>query len=401
MKQNLDIHNYDKKLVKALEKLDRVKISEHNKTKIKDFVNFNKINGMSKPRLERYIGILKDWALLFNKNFEDVSKQDAISATSELHERDYKEWTKATYKIMLKCFYKWLFDTEEYPECVKWIKTNVDRSKLERPSPDDLITEEEVLKIINLVEFPRDKAFISLLYESGARVGEIGSLQIKNISFDEYGAIVDVNGKTGNRSVRVVSSVPFLSAWVNAHPLKDDLNSPLWVNMGNVGTKRMMKYSGFISILRRAFQRAGIKKKYNPHFFRHSRASYLANHLTEFQMNQYFGWVQGSNMPATYIHMNGRKIEDSILALNGIEKAKRNEKSTLKPQRCIRCELLNSSDAKFCSKCGHVLNTKVAQEIDNVKEQRVSSDEMMSIILKDKNISSMIVQKIKEMGLNC
>jgi len=90
MKQNLDIHNYDKKLVRALEKLDRTKISESNKTKIKDFVNFNKINGMSKPRLERYIGILKDWALLFNKNFKDVSKQDAISATSELHEKDYK-----------------------------------------------------------------------------------------------------------------------------------------------------------------------------------------------------------------------------------------------------------------------------------------------------------------------
>lgn len=76
----------------------------------------------------------------------------------------------------------------------------------------------------------------------------------------------------------------------------------------------------------------------------------MANHLTEFQMNQYFGWVQGSDMPSTYIHMNSKKIEESILALNGIERAKKTEKSSLKPQRCIKCELLNSSDAKFCSK---------------------------------------------------
>lgn len=126
---------------------------------------------------------------------------------------------------MLKCSYKWLFDTEEYTECVKWLKTTVDKIKLERPSPDDLITEEEVLRIINSAEFPRDKAFISLLYESGCRVREMGSLQIKNVSFDEYDAIINVNGKTGTRTIRIVSSVPFLSAWINAHHLKMTLIS--------------------------------------------------------------------------------------------------------------------------------------------------------------------------------
>ncbi len=261
MKKNIDIHNYDKKLKNTFKKLENTNISENNKEQIRNFVNLNEINGMSKPRLERYIGILKDWALLFNKDFDKVNKQNVISATSKLHERDYKEWTKATHKIMLKCFYKWLYNTNDYPECVKWMKTNVDRSKLEKPSPDDLISEEEVLKILNVSEYPRDKAFISLLYETGARIGEIGSLQIKNVSFDEYGAIVSVNGKTGNRSVRVVSSVPHLSAWINCHPLKEDTSSPLWVNKGNVRTKKMMKYSGFVSILRRAFQKAKIKKK--------------------------------------------------------------------------------------------------------------------------------------------
>ncbi|MEA3378864.1 MAG: hypothetical protein U9Q69_04460 [Nanoarchaeota archaeon] len=52
-------------------------------------------------------------------------------------------------------------------------------------------------------------------------------------------------------------------------------------------------------MIRKLFKEAGVDKKHNPHTFRHSRASYLANYLTEFQMNQYFGWVQGSDMPST------------------------------------------------------------------------------------------------------
>ncbi len=36
----------------------------------------------------------------------------------------------------------------------------------------------------------RDRAMIPLLYESGARIGEIGSMRVKDVSFDEYGAIV-------------------------------------------------------------------------------------------------------------------------------------------------------------------------------------------------------------------
>jgi integrase len=32
-------------------------------------------------------------------------------------------------------------------------------------------------------------ALLSLFYETGARIGEMGSMRIKDVSFDEYGAI--------------------------------------------------------------------------------------------------------------------------------------------------------------------------------------------------------------------
>ncbi len=67
-------------------------------------------------------------------------------------------------------------------------------------------------------------------------------------------------------------------------------------------------------------RKAGINKKIHPHLFRHSRATYMANYLTEAQMNQYFGWVQGSGMPAVYVHLSGRDVDDAILKANGFTK---------------------------------------------------------------------------------
>lgn len=45
-----------------------------------------------------------------------------------------------------------------------------------------------------------------LVPESCCRIGEILSLKIKNIQFDEYGIVLTVNGKTGMRRVRIIDS---------------------------------------------------------------------------------------------------------------------------------------------------------------------------------------------------
>jgi hypothetical protein len=70
--------------------------------------------------------------------------------------------------------------------------------------------------------------------------------------------------------------------------------------------------------LNKIAKKAGINKRIHPHLFRHSRATYMANFLTEAQMNAYFGWVQGSSMPSIYVHLPGCDIDDAVLKANGI-----------------------------------------------------------------------------------
>ena len=346
---------------------------------------------------------MKHWALLLGKDFDKATKEDIMRAVRAVQETEkYSPWTKSTYKTMLKRFFKWL-KKEENPEEIAWIKCRIKLTEKRLPQNNDLLTEEEVQKLVSLAEHPRDKAFIATLYESGTRIGELASLQIKNINFDEYGAVLNVHGKTGSRPVRIISSTPHLVTLLQNHPLRNDPTAPLWICIGTTNHNKPLKYQSIRVMLMRLFEKAQIKKRFNPHMFRHSRATFLADHLTEFQMNQYFGWIQGSKMPSTYIHMSGKKIDSSILALNGIEQKENHKERKLKPKICPRCDTINTSEARFCTKCAGILDLKTAQELEkrNKDERKIrdKSDNIMQDLLSDKEFYDLFIKKVKELRL--
>jgi integrase/recombinase XerD len=111
-------------------------------------------------------------------------------------------------------------------------------------------------------------------------------------------------GKTGGRRVRVIFSAKALAQWMNHHPAAEDLDAPLWTNFESVGSVLRLEYSACRKMFNEAAKRCHIKKRVNPHSFRHARASTLANVLTEAQMNEYLGWIPVSRMPAAYVHLS-------------------------------------------------------------------------------------------------
>ena len=85
------------------------------------------------------------------------------------------------------------------------------------------------------------KAFISCLMETGARVAEIGNARIGDVHFDESGADITISGKTGTRRVRLVLFRNNLMKWINEHPLVNDSKAPLWVT--KQGEIKQMQYT--------------------------------------------------------------------------------------------------------------------------------------------------------------
>lgn len=54
------------------------------------------------------------------------------------------------------------------------------------------------------------------------------------MSFDSYGAVFRVTGKTGDRRIRLVASTLSLQAWINEHPAKNDPDAFLWCRVASI-----------------------------------------------------------------------------------------------------------------------------------------------------------------------
>ena len=339
---------------------------------------------------------LTDW---LDKTFKEVTKKDIIKLIQTIESQGYTANTKHDYKIAIKKFFRWLGGSDEYPEEVKWIKSTVKRN--DSKIPEELLTLDEIGKMIDTAEHPRNKAITSSIYESGCRPTEFLSFSIKHVVFDKYGAqLTIVKGKTGMRKIRLISSVPHLAAWIEMHPLRDNPDAPLWVAIGTRNRNKPILYRNLREQLAVLAKKAGIRKRVYPYLFRHTAATHMANHLTEAQMCQYFGWVQGSNMPRVYVHLSGRDLDEPILLMHGLKKEEERNEDHFSPKKCHRCEKMNPPTGKFCSRCGAPLNL---ESVMKVEENRQKMGNIMTTLLKDllkdPGIQARIENKLGQLGL--
>jgi integrase/ribosomal protein L40E len=389
-----DIHHYDRRLGLAFACLrSDAKLRDANRETIKEFLEYIGAEGLSIPRQVRYIYVLRKLSGLLEKDFKDATKPDMIRAVSELEKQDTSYETKRSEKECIKRFYKWLRNTDDqYPIEVKWMKTT--RKNNQRILPDHLLTEDDVKRLAEACQNQRDRALILVLYETGCRVGEILTLRVGDVQFDQYGAIMVVKGKTGSRRVRIIFSAKALSEWLNHHPGRQDPDAPLWTSFEAVGSTEPLEYSAFRKMLCTTAKRIAITKRVNPHSFRHARASNLANVLTEAQMKEYLGWVGDSRMASTYVHLSGRNIDNALLKLNGIktEEQVNDEEHKLRIKICLRCQESNSPTSSFCSRCGSPLDVKTAMQLH---EQESKIDSVMDNLLEDPEVKELLLSKLR------
>ncbi len=388
----VDIHKYNKRVENALRRIREGDSPEQNKKDLYEFYEYLGAEGISKGRIAKYLYHMHKICEISKIPFNEMNKKDIIGIVSVIERRDYSPHTKHDYKIALKRFFHWLKGTKVYPEEVEWIKSTLKNcnSKL----PDDLLADEDIKKLVGAANHPRNKAMVSFLFESGCRIGEMLSVKLKHLSFDKFGCLAILDGKTGMRKIRIVACVPHLSLWIENHPFKDDKEAYLWVSINNQNRKTPILYQNVSFLLKKLAKRAGVTKKVNPHNFRHSRATQMANHLTDSQMDHYFGWVQGSKMPSVYVHLSGRDMDDAILKMNGIKIEETEKKNHFAPQTCLRCEKQNSPTNKICTRCGSPLDSEAAMESESYRKKR---GRMMDIMMGDPETQKFLINKMRNL----
>jgi integrase/recombinase XerD len=377
-------------------KIRKMSIPAGNKRAILGFSDSCFADGLSVRRVLKYLYTLRNIGERFPKEFRKATRADMEVLVNRIERSEYTEWTKRDFRITLKKFFRWLRGTDEYPPEVKWLRSTLRKKRIKLP--DEILTQDEVRAMIVAAPSARDKAFIASLYETGCRVGELLSLRIKHLQKNEHGFHITVRGQKRPRRLLLIASAAYLTAWLNEHPKSAHPEAPLWVTANSRASQ--LCYQRFSRILKVVAKRAGISKAVNPHNFRHSRATHLANHFTEAQMNEYLGWVQGSNMPSTYVHLSGRDIDNALLSLNNIrgpEKQDSSERFSLKS--CQRCDLKNPPANKFCSRCGTVLDEQTAKELIQQDLERRHADEVMDRLIQDEEFRAFVDKKLKQLGI--
>lgn len=324
-------------------------------------------------------------ATYVKKPFEAMDREDIEEF---LYSLEIETSTLDQYKIFIKKFFKWLYKSETYPDVVKWIKA---ANHKKRMLPDDILTPVEVKAMIEAGDNPRNRAFVSVLYESAARIEEMvvhekkkGNIIIpvkqKDLVFDQYGAVFMLNGKTGMRRIRLIRSAPDLMVWMNHHPHRDD-NAPLWVGLQE--PHEFLSASRAYSLVCSIADKAKIKKEVYPHLLRHTRLTEVAGYMKEADLKVFAGWSPDSKMASIYIHRSGADVERVQLEAEGIitKEEKNKESDILKPRNCPRCKENNPSTARFCYKCGMALDMDTAMKVDTEDAREML--ELVDLIRKE------------------
>ena len=345
------------------------------KKAILDFIDDLTLDNLSIHRQYYYITRLKVLGRIMGDSFLHPTKQDIKTAVLKLkasktrRNGNYADSTMNGIYMTLKKFYR-SYDDGKYKESVGWLKLNWNPAKEKKP--EDIISDEELNKLLSACRNDRDRALISMLYDSGCRIGELLTLRVKDLEFDYYGLRLTVKGKTGVRRVRVVGKSVALARQYQERSKRNEQDDFFFSMMRGAGP---LKWNDVNMMLYKVSKRAGIKRRIHPHLFRHTRATILAKDLKQAPLESTMGWVHGSRMSRIYVNFSDEQVDDAILKVYGIEKQKDGEGNTIHyvPGLCPSCGAENSSIDNYCFRCGAPLGkNKDAEPESNVKETETS-----------------------------
>ena len=336
-------------------------VPEPDRTYLLNYIRHKRLGGLSESTIGFYIRFLKTV-------LSDLEWKDAMSVT----QNDIEDWylsrrtkyqpkTLVSFKAALRSFMQFLHGRAG-SEMVENIRV---KAPLSNVRTDELLSDDEVKRMMEAAASVRDRAIVALFYSSGCRLGEIYNMCIGDVVFKSFYAVIHVNGKTGERDVTLFVGVPELKAWLNVHPFRLDRSAPLFVTDYPVGGRyNRLSYASYQQILHRLAVRAGIpeNKRTHPHALRHKRATDVADHMTIADMKEMFGWSQGSNMANVYVHSSPDKVARKLAEIAGV-KVPETAVGTTMVRQCPKCMCINAAGAVVCANCGAELAPAGADEL--------------------------------------
>lgn len=184
------------------------------------------------------------------------------------------------------------------------LKFNPDLIKRKKVKPGKVRTfsRTEITQVINATPHIQDKLIISVMFETGIRIGELLSLRVEDIS----GYQIHIRGK--GEVDRIVCLPPDLARTLKEHTTVDFVFKPLQSHVNHPNDRYVSAY-GVRDRIKRAFKHCGYDMK--PHQLRHSFAVDWLQSGGDLRTLQLLLGHESIETTQWYLHLTNNQIEEN------------------------------------------------------------------------------------------
>ena len=322
----VDIHSSKQRTERAKTTLQK-NFSEGNAQTACKFVDRLRLDNKSYGRIANYADCIRRiLEIKDDKNIKEWSREEIEFIHKTIADSDYENSVKKDTLTALKriCHYAIhgeiadMSKGKQYDPLVAWITPGSFRDKYQKVQPKDLLTDDEILKLIQAAKriggkyVKRNIAVIFVLLEGAYRPGELLDIRISGIEFEADFVRIHTTGKTGPKSLTLVASLGPIKEWLAEHPYSDDPDAFLFYHDNANG---LMPYIRLSELIKRTRSLSGIKKRIWPYLFRHTSLTQYSKKLGNVA-KIYGNWSSSSNMLAVYEHLANSDQEDAVLKLH-------------------------------------------------------------------------------------
>lgn len=328
--------------------------------------------------------------------------------------------TKCDYRLAIRAVGKHALRRGKYaepPESIAWISGNTPRDYDPKPSRADMLNwEDDVLSMIkDGTDNIRNKALFAVQFEGGFRPHcELYEMRVGDVKDIEFGVQIEVDGKTGQRSVTMILAIPYLNRWLgDHHPCPGDDTAYLWVKSNG----ERMSYTTFMRYFKRAADRISLEKPVTPKNFRKSNATWLA----KLGKNGSFiedrqGRKRGSDAISHYVAMYGQDRAREYAEMLG-EDVETENPEDYSPVQCPRCSKKTPRDRSICMWCNQALDLNTFEDLEETKKtiqdlalehfqtdpdfaaEVASKKELVQVMMHDDDLFEIALDAAQEQGV--
>jgi integrase/recombinase XerD len=272
------------------------------------------LRGMSHRTIEMYVRAVKQLTKYYGKSPEKISDEQLRQYF--LYNKNERKWSRTASTIALcgiKQFYTLTLKRD-------WTALKFVRPEKQKRLPV-VLSQDEVRKLFEHVQFPHHKACLQTIYSMGLRIGEGTNLQVSDIDSDRM--FIHIHRGKGNKDRYVPlpqRTLILLRAFYKTH------RNPVWLfpapgrgpHNKMPANNQPIPISSIQIAFREAKVSAGISKKVSVHHLRHSYATHLLENGVDLRYVQEYLGHDDPKTTLIYTQLINRALPDQVALINEV-----------------------------------------------------------------------------------